>query len=156
MNMKKSKMHLVVLLILVVIIIGGGISVYALSNNKSELSSLNGQNFVIIPSPNPDEDFTINYDNVFYEYPTNSNGQTYGSSSIPTEGFAPGTIVVLPDLIAAMGTNGKEGYVYQKDLDGELPNNPEEAVKYMKRKTPCKIPLYDIDGVTVIGEFNIG
>jgi len=72
-------------------------------------------------------------------------------------------VEVLPELVAATGTNGKNGYVYQKDLDGELPKNPEEAVEYMKRLQKLNdqgiftrtIPLYESDGKTVIGEFEI-
>ena len=69
-------------------------------------------------------------------------------------------------LIAALGTNGTRGFVKAEDLDGNLPSNPAEAVDYMEemaRKTAYGtkkyvrlIPLYDADGVTVIGEFAIG
>lgn len=39
------------------------------------------------------------------------------------------------DLVAAVATNGNEGYVYSNDLDRAVENgvtNPEEAVAYMK------------------------
>ena len=71
-------------------------------------------------------------------------------------------------LIAAVGINGVEGYVYYSDLYGNQPSTPEEAEQYMKRLNAeiavakltgrrflRRIPLYDADGVTVIGEFGI-
>jgi hypothetical protein len=95
-------------------------------------------------------------------YPVNENGLTYGSAadaiSIETE----------PDLISAVGVDGVEGYVYSKDLQGEMPKTPEEAVtitKALEEKLSTAnpnepviirtIPLYDVDGKTVIGEFAI-
>ena len=64
--------------------------------------------------------------------------------------------------------DGTEGYVYKSDLDGDLPETPEEAIAYqaaidekMAGATPGTpvvmdvIPLYAADGVTVIGEFEI-
>jgi len=88
------------------------------------------------------------------QYLINENGNTYGSGA-----DAP-SYEEMPDLIRAMGTNGKEGYVYFKDLQGFIPNNPEEAVAYMieleKTGFPSRfIPLYTQDGKTVIGEYEI-
>lgn len=96
-------------------------------------------------------------------YQVNQNGQTYGGmnpyAAVPQEG---------PDLIAAIGIDGTEGYIYEGDLNGEQPSNPEEAQVYMEnlKQRAAKaarsneeysryIPLYDSDGVTVIGEFGI-
>lgn len=96
-------------------------------------------------------------------YSVNKNGQTYGSvnpyAAVPQEG---------PELIAAIGIDGTEGYIYEEDLNGEQPSNPEEAQVYMENlkraaaraarsneKYSRYIPLYDSDGVTVIGEFGI-
>ncbi|HAM80162.1 hypothetical protein [Ornithinibacillus bavariensis] len=95
-------------------------------------------------------------------FPKNQAGQTYGSAAMaksPQE---------EPDLIVAIGVNGEEGYVYREDLDGEMPSTPEEALAIQKQTekkmalvaagTPVvvrTIPLYDVDGVTVIGEFDI-
>ena len=97
-------------------------------------------------------------------YMVNENGQTYG-----TMAFVGPHNPVPPDLIACIGIGGTEGYCYGTDLDGEQPNNPDEAVEYMKRlearyeemrrtgeKYVRLIPLYAEDGVTVIGEFGIG
>lgn len=82
-------------------------------------------------------------------YPVNSNGKTYGS--VMDEQKAGG----LPDLILAVGVDGTEGYIKKSDLP-PAPKNPEEALKQkaqMEARGPYTIPLYDIDGKTVIGEF---
>lgn len=83
-------------------------------------------------------------------YPTNDNGLTYG----PNMGDM--TIILgEPDLILAKGENGTIGYAKKVDLDGPQPKTPEEAVKLndMYRR---EIPLYDVDGETIIGKFIIG
>ena len=86
-------------------------------------------------------------------YPANSSGQTYGPyltpSSADEEAMFPEE---APDLMLARGEGGATGYVYVKDMDGDLPSNPEEAMEYMKnRPRERRIPLYDRDGETVIG-----
>lgn len=85
-------------------------------------------------------------------YPKNENGQTYGSAA---DASSPET---EPDLIRAYGVDGTVGYVLRKDLDGELPKKPEEALAMQKNRPPGgrDIPLYDADGETVIGVFHIG
>jgi len=83
-------------------------------------------------------------------FPKNANGQTYGSSALVNSPDQE------PDLISAVGVNGTEGYVRSEDLNGKLPNTPEEAVAYNRKlKTERLIPLYDVDGKTIIGEFKI-
>lgn len=85
-------------------------------------------------------------------FPKNTNGQTYGSSancnSLETE----------PDLVQAIGLDGTEGYVFSKDLNGEMPKTPEEALAKQKKLSPDGrlIPLYAVDGKTIIGEFKVG
>lgn len=64
-------------------------------------------------------------------YPVNENGMTYGSGAGIDEDD-PG-----PDLIAAYGTNGRCGFIRATDRD-----RPH-------------IPLYDRDGVRVIGTFRV-
>lgn len=84
-------------------------------------------------------------------YPKNKNGQTYGSA---TDATSPDTV---PELISAIGVDGTKGYVLKKDYDGELPKSPEEAIaKQNSRSHGRDIPLYDVDGETVIGVFHIG
>lgn len=84
-------------------------------------------------------------------YKTNKSGQTYGSDMNCT------SIGQEPDLIQAIGSDGTEGYVLSKDLNGDMPKSPEEALA-LQGKAPQtrKIPLYDAEGKTVIGEFEIG
>lgn len=84
-------------------------------------------------------------------YPMNKNGQTYGSAA---DADSPEN---EPDLIKAIGVDGTEGYVRKTDLVGELPNSPEEALEMQKNRPPGgrDIPLYDVDGETVIGLFHI-
>jgi hypothetical protein len=86
------------------------------------------------------------------KFPVNKNGETYGSNSEVTVAGQE------PDLILAKGVDGNDGYIKLKDLNKDQPNNPEEAVAYMekmKNSAPKNIPLYDVDGKTVIGEFKI-
>jgi hypothetical protein len=97
-------------------------------------------------------------------YPVNENGQTYGSMA-----FVSPNNPTPPDLVACMGIDGTEGYCYNTDLNAGQPNNPEEAIEYMRRleerheemrrtgeEHVRTIPLYAYDGVTIIGEFGIG
>ena len=98
-------------------------------------------------------------------YLVNKNGQTYGTLA----GVGPNN-PVEPDLIAAVGIDDTTvGYVYKTDLEEDQPNNPDEALEYMRRREERHaemittgekyiriIPLYAEDGETVIGEFGIG
>ena len=59
------------------------------------------------------------------------------------------------DLMLAEGENRTNGYVKKEDLNGPQPKTPEEAVKLNEAK-PREIPLYDVDGETVIGKFFVG
>ncbi len=64
----------------------------------------------------------------------NANGQTYGTAN--EKG--------IPDLTAAQATNGEVGYIYSDELMND------------SRQDFHTIPVYESDGVTVIGEFPIG
>ncbi|MCR6546554.1 hypothetical protein NVS47_13710 [Dehalobacterium formicoaceticum] len=82
----------------------------------------------------------------------NESGQTYGTNENAT------SLETEPDLVLALGEDGTLGYVYSKDLYGEMPKTPEEAIAIMKKNKvgeDKKIPLYDVDGKTVIGQFKI-
>lgn len=83
-----------------------------------------------------------------HTFPTNELGMTYGSAMDAT---SPDN---EPDLIAAVGAGGTLGYVKKTDLDGPTPLSPEEAAQV--DSSARSIPLYEKDGVTVIGEFWIG
>lgn len=106
----------------------------------------------------------LNYENavkkdVFNDnkYPINVNnyGETYGSNLINAE------YGNEPDLILVEYENGKSGYVYKEDFY-DIPNqpqNPEEAIIYMENLEKNKIrniPIYESDGETVVGTFQIG
>lgn len=99
----------------------------------------------------------------------NQKGLTYGGIQGTDSGDW-----TEPDLVAAVGVDGTEGFVYASELAdaqmlGMTVNNPEEAAAYMKqlkqeierakaenRPYLRYIPLYESDGVTVIGEFGVG
>ena len=95
-----------------------------------------------------DISFYEHVDKETYKYPVNEYGQTYGSAlyaTSPDNG---------PDLIWAAGVDDTLGFVCESDLIGELAKNPEEAAAMMERpQEPRSIPLYDVYGKTVIGEF---
>lgn len=80
-------------------------------------------------------------------YPINANGETYGSYLDRHKyGYA-------PDLIAALGDDGTEGYIRREDFAPELGGSLEELRQYQAHvdANPA-IPLYDLDG-KVIGSF---
>lgn len=91
-------------------------------------------------------------DRVEAGYPRNSKGETYGPNVPEVYGSS-------PDLEAAFGSNGEEGYIRQSDMPGANVKNPEEALAYMewlKTQPPTiPIPLYDCEG-NVIGQFSAG
>jgi hypothetical protein len=66
--------------------------------------------------------------------PKNVNGQLYGSATDST------SIETIPDLILAGSVDGTVGYLLKKDYLGEQPED---------------VPLYDVNGKTIIGSFHI-
>lgn len=97
-------------------------------------------------------DELVPYETPVYE--VNEYGQTFGiiGNAMRCD---------YPDLIAVYGDNGKVGYAYPADLDGEQPSCPEEAAKMMEERAkngnpPRVINVYDSDGRTVIDTFTIG
>jgi hypothetical protein len=74
-------------------------------------------------------------------YPVNSRGQTYGSGDVADDRM-------LPELVEAYGDNGIRGYIAATDLRQSL-RNPDDGVD------AYTVPLYDVDGVNVIGTFTI-
>lgn len=80
----------------------------------------------------------------------NADGQTYGVAN------SRGT----PDLIAAVATNRRVGYIYANELaqaQGPMPTSPQQAVEQQAHRNPAgSIPVYQSDGTTVIGHFVIG
>lgn len=130
------------------------------STNVQSRSNNNQNNYATdykIDITNPKEDSERGY------FLTNEDGQTYGTYIDKNNCKS-----LEPDLMLVEGINGKEtitGYVKKVDLYDEenQPNNPEEAVKYMKKLKELKkdplykhtIPVYTHDGKTIIGEFEI-
>lgn len=89
------------------------------------------------------------------EWAVNSHGKSYGVEN------ANGA----PDLVAAVATNGIDGYVLKTDLndaDGTTAaknfKSPQDAVAWQnaRRGKTFKVPVYESDGTTVVGEFVIG
>jgi hypothetical protein len=123
------------------------IMVVAISFNYGVTSADNVENLHLSQMPAPG-----------YTYPTNEYGQTYGSDSdapTPNKG---------PDLVAAYGDCGTLGYVYATDIDDPAPKTPEEALvrqeEIMARlargeDVSRQVPLYTVDGRTVIGTFTM-
>lgn len=69
-----------------------------------------------------------------------------------------------PDLVAVMATNGRSGYAYRTDLEeadgtaaGKTFKSPQDALDWQEARQgkSFSVPVYDIDGKTVIGEFVI-
>lgn len=83
------------------------------------------------------------------EYPKTSSGLTYGSLMDSSEAG------LEPDLISATGIHQVDGYIRRIDIEKYNPQTPEEAVALMAASRPIAIPVYDIDGVTVVDEFEI-
>jgi hypothetical protein len=60
------------------------------------------------------------------------------------------------DVISAIATNGRRGYVYESQLTPPPPSTPAQAIA--EQDAPWKpdyIAVYDRDGTTVIGQFLI-
>jgi hypothetical protein len=85
------------------------------------------------------------------KWPTNALGLTYGPG--------PDALSVQdePDLILVTATNGKDGYVLAKDLEGPTPSSPEEALAWQAARAGKArvIPVYQSDGITQIGVFEV-
>ncbi|NBI09917.1 hypothetical protein D1641_07785 [Colidextribacter sp. OB.20] len=84
-------------------------------------------------------------------YPVNAKGQTYGSAALSK------VVGYEPDLLAAVGIDGVDGYILRTDVRPEL-NTFEEICAYekaMDARTDCTIPLFDAEG-NEIGRFQYG
>lgn len=71
---------------------------------------------------------------------TNADGLTYGVAN--DQG--------VPDLLAVIATNGRQGYVYSRNLDAPEPTALQTGPS---TAAPLRLPVYKSDGHTVIGEF---
>ncbi len=99
-----------------------------------------------------DPEHTVKAPHIYVDYEINESGQTYGSTpdSVYLEDY--------PDLIAVIGDNGRQGYIYKEDFIGNPPDSPEEAEKIAEAQhngtyVPKTVNVYDSDGKTVIDTF---
>lgn len=90
---------------------------------------------------------------------TTATGQTYGSV------FQAQSPDDEPDLIEAVATNGRHGYVLRADLDesnGQAASrhfrSPGDALAWQAAQgsQDTQIPVYQLDGVTVVGWLPVG
>ncbi|SDV00734.1 hypothetical protein SAMN04488544_3364 [Microlunatus sagamiharensis] len=76
----------------------------------------------------------------------NSHGLSYGSS-------ADGD----PDLVRVLGPTGITGFVYKTDLNGpEATTREEAAAQEQAQHAGRTIPVYDVEGTTLIDTFFVG
>jgi hypothetical protein len=89
----------------------------------------------------------------------NASGQTYGT---PKTLSPPGHGLLkyqqaTPDLVAVQATNGRDGYVYARQLQGLQPTEPSQAATWNQtRPAPRTVTVYESNGKTAIGQFNAG
>ena len=115
------------------------------------VAALDGTVFALGASPQARWTITLTY--VHTErtpLAVNARGETYGVWGDGPE----------PDLIAAMATNGREGYVRRTELDaaaGANPSTPAQALAWQSAHAgeTTYIPVYESDGESVIGEFRV-
>lgn len=82
-------------------------------------------------------------------YPVNENGETYGHPMLRN------LVGYPPALMAAIGTDGQEGYVRTSDLSHPKFKTPQEALEWqLSQPDSYDIPLCDFQG-NEIGSFRI-
>ena len=82
-------------------------------------------------------------------FPVNENGDTYGTVRTAK------LVGYKPDLIAAVGNGGVEGYERMDDMRPNITSEADIEAYYEKLENDPDIPLYDMNG-NVIGTFTIG
>ena len=83
-------------------------------------------------------------------WPTNTNGQTYGSLLQSTSSATD------PDLVQVIATNGQTGYVYSSHLNPAGPSSPAAALAQQAASSGAQyIPVYAQNGTTIIGQFEV-
>ena len=84
-------------------------------------------------------------------FPTNANGQTYGSDTNAN------SLRDSPDLVAVAGDCGAAGYVKATDLNGPQPTSPADALRIQKEQqaSPPVLPVYLSDGTTQVDTFTL-
>lgn len=83
------------------------------------------------------------------EFAKNAFGETYGSGAV-VDSFKD-----WPDLVQAYGVDGMIGYIRKSEFDEDMPKSPEEAISKQNKQETRVINLYESDGKTVIGKFEI-
>ena len=85
-------------------------------------------------------------------YPVNAAGQTYGAPVYESD-----LELGRPDLMLARGVGGVMGYLNLEESGGPTFTDPDEAADYSRsRPRTIYYPLYDRDGITVVGFFRNG
>lgn len=88
----------------------------------------------------------------------NENGQTYGSAAEITDDSQ------LPDLVSAIGTNGRSGYIKSADIPKTpktkaqaraLPERTEPSGQRVRATAPKRVPVYESNGTTIIDQFQV-
>lgn len=109
-------------------------------------------NWIALPNATPGGD--PSYGSI-PQWPVNDRGQTYGVQ---------GTSPISPDLIKAQGIDASgrlvEGYILSSDEAEPMPTSPAQALQQQEERRKNfpngrVIPLYESDGMTVIGAFTI-
>ncbi len=119
------------------------------------MSVLVGDTFTLTADPDAEWELTLAYvKEELTDWATNGSGQTYGAEN--PDG--------IPDLIAVVATNGREGYVHRAELEeangtaaAREFTSPEDAIKWQEERAgkTFTVPVYEADGTTQIGEFVI-
>jgi len=81
-------------------------------------------------------------------FETNARGQTLGEYGVGLDDDPSAT----PDLLRAVGTNGREGYILTVDAFGAPAGSLPEAERSGEPRER-EIPVYEADGVTQIGVY---
>jgi hypothetical protein len=102
--------------------------------------------------PDPGARMLVPADPAWNLWPTNERGQTYGAPQETAAGYHE------PDLMRVQATNGETGYALSSELAGPQPITPEEALEWQAQRggEPRTIPVYQSDGLTQIGVFDVG
>ncbi|MDZ4170490.1 MAG: hypothetical protein U1E26_12695 [Coriobacteriia bacterium] len=81
-------------------------------------------------------------------WPMNARGETFGITIENQEA----------DLVRVVATNNRIGYSLATELSGPVPSSPEEALRWQAEQGGRSrfVPVYEADGVTQIGVFEIG
>lgn len=88
------------------------------------------------------------------DYPTTPDGRTFGT--LPTGDEQGLAVSDLPDLIAAVGEQGRHGYITREAfMGGPAPSSPGEALAAQEKAEAVTVPVYAEDGTTVIDTFTI-